>query len=55
VLYGVAMVSRIDKIIGLFCRILSLFQGSFAKATYDLMDARETYDLTDATKQSQHI
>ena len=27
--YGVATVSRIDKIIGLFCRILSLLWGSF--------------------------
>jgi len=36
--YGVATVSRIDKIIGLFCRILSLLQGSFAKKTCDLID-----------------
>jgi len=36
--YGVVMVSRIDKIIGLFCRILSLLQGSFAKETYDFID-----------------
>ena len=36
--YGVAMVSRIDKIIGFFCRILSLLQGSFAKQTYDFID-----------------
>jgi len=34
----VATVSRIDKIIGLFCRILSHFQGSFAKETYHLID-----------------
>jgi len=27
-------ISRIDKIIGLFCRILSLLYGSFAKETY---------------------
>ena len=31
--YGVATVSRIDKIIGIFCRILSLLWGSFAKET----------------------
>ena len=37
-MYGVATVSRIDKIIGLFCRILSLLQGSFAKETYDFID-----------------
>jgi len=29
--YGVASVSRIDKITGLFCRILSLFIGLFCK------------------------
>jgi len=37
--YGVATVSRIDKIIGLFCRISSLLQGSFAKKTYHLIDS----------------
>ena len=36
--YGVATVSRIDKIIGLFCRIASLLQGSFEKEAYDLID-----------------
>ena len=36
--YGMATVSRIDKIIGLFCRILSLLQGSFAKETYNFID-----------------
>jgi len=36
--YGVATVSRIDSIIGLFCRISSLFWGSFAKETYNLID-----------------
>jgi len=36
--YGVATVSRIDKIIGLFHRILSLLQDSFAKETYNLID-----------------
>ena len=35
--YGVATDSRINKIIGLFCRILSLLQGSFAKETYNLI------------------
>ena len=35
---GVATVSRIDKIIGLFCRMLSLLQDSFAKQTYHLID-----------------
>ena len=36
--YGVATVSRIDKIIGLFCRISSLLSGSFAKETYNFID-----------------
>ena len=36
--YGVATLSRIDKIISLFCKILSLLQGSFAKDTYNLID-----------------
>ena len=36
--YGVATVSRIDKIIGLFCRTASLLQGSFAKETYNFID-----------------
>jgi len=38
IVYGVATVSRIDKITRLFCRISSLLQGSFAKETYDLID-----------------
>jgi len=32
--YGVATISRLLKIIGLFCRISSLLYGSFAKETY---------------------
>jgi len=36
--YGVASISRIDKIIGLFCRIASLLWGSFAKETYNFID-----------------
>ena len=34
--YGVATISRFLKIIGLFCRIQSVLQGSFAKETYNL-------------------
>jgi len=34
----VATVSRIDKFIGLFCRISSLVQVSFAKETYNFID-----------------
>ena len=36
--YGVATVSRIHKITGLFCRMSSLLQGSFAKPTYNFID-----------------
>jgi len=36
--YGVATDSMIDKIIGLFCRIMSLLQGSFTKETYNFID-----------------
>jgi len=32
--YGVATIDRLFKIIGLFCRILSLLQVSFTKETY---------------------
>jgi len=41
--YGVATVSRIDKIIGLFCRISSLLLGSFVKETYNLIDPTNRY------------
>jgi len=36
--YGVATISRLLKIIGLFCRIWSLLQGSFAKETYNFKE-----------------
>jgi len=36
--YGVATVSRNDKITGLFCRISSVLYGSFAKETYNFID-----------------
>jgi len=36
--YGVATVTRIDKFIGLFCRILSLLWGSFAKEINNFID-----------------
>ena len=32
--YGVATIGRLLKSIGLFCRIASLLQGSFAQETY---------------------
>ena len=36
--YWVTLVSRIDKIMGLYCRISSLLQVSFAKETYNFID-----------------
>jgi len=36
--YVVAATSRLHKIIGLFCRIQSLLQGSFAKETYNFKE-----------------
>ena len=36
--YGVTTISRLLKIIGLFCRISSLLYGSFAKETYDFKE-----------------
>jgi len=36
--YGVATISRLLKMIGLFCRILSLLLGSFAKETYNFKE-----------------
>jgi len=36
--YGVATISRLLKITGLFCRIQSLLQGSFAKETCNFQE-----------------
>jgi len=36
--YGVATISRLLKIVDLFCRISSLLQVSFAKETYNLKE-----------------
>ena len=36
--YGVATITRLLKIIGLFRRILSLLYGSFAKETYNFKE-----------------
>ena len=44
VTYGVATVSRIDKIVRLFCRIYSLLQGSCAKETYSFIDCKKVCD-----------
>jgi len=46
--YGVATISRLLKIIGLFCRISSLLQGSFAKETYNLKEPTNgSHPITD--------
>jgi len=50
--YGVATISRLLKIVGLFCRIWSLLQGSFAKETYNFKEPTDrshpicTYQIT---------
>ena len=36
--YGVASISRLLKIIGLFCRISSLLWGSFARETFNFQE-----------------
>jgi len=36
--YGLATISRLLKVPGLFCRIQSLLQGSFAKETYNFKE-----------------
>jgi len=42
----VATVSRIDKVICLFCRMLSCLLGSFAKETYNLIDPTDQQSHT---------
>jgi len=36
--YGVATISRLLKMMGLFCKISSLLQGSFAKGIYNFKE-----------------
>jgi len=43
--YGI---SRLPQITGLFCGISSLFQGSFAKETYDASRLRDAVDETES-------
>ena len=38
-LYGVATIGRLLKIIDLFCRMQSVSQGSFAKETYNIKES----------------
>ena len=44
-IYGVAACSRLLKIIGLFCRISSLLQGSFTKETYNFKESTDRSHL----------
>ena len=39
--YGVATISRLLKRLGLFCRMQSLSQGSFAKETYNFKESND--------------
>ena len=51
-----ATFSRIDKIIGLFCRISSLLQGSFAKETYNFIDpTNRSHPISDARALAYYI
>jgi len=54
--YGVATVSRIDKIIGFFCRIASLLLVSFAKETYNFIDPTNcSHPISILTRGSGYI
>ena len=44
--YGVAYVSRIDKIIGLFSEHRIFYRALFAKETYDLVDPTDQSPLS---------
>ena len=56
--YGVATISRLLKIIGLFCRILSRSQGSFAKETCNFKEPTNSshpiHDFSDSDNNSNH-
>ena len=55
-MHGVATVSRIDLNICLFCRILSLLLGSFAKETYNLIDpTNQSHPITALLGSSKTI
>ena len=51
-MYGVATINRLLNIIGLFCRILSLLQGSFAKETYS---CKEPTSRSQPMSQSRRV
>ena len=51
--YGVATMSRLLRIIGLFCRISSLSLGSFAKETYNFTEpTNRSYPIPKSRKKS---
>ena len=53
---GVATISRLFKIIGLFCRILFLLQGSSAKETYDFKEpANRSHPIPYMRRQERRI
>jgi len=49
IVYGVATISRLLKMIGLFCRILSLLWVSFAKETYHFKEP------TNRSHRTRHV
>ena len=53
--YGVATISRLLEIIGLFCRILSLLWVSFAKETYHFKEpTNRSHPITYKNPRMQH-
>ena len=52
--YGVVTSIRLLNIIGLFCRIQSLLQGSFAKETYNFKEPTNCSLPMGATRQHLH-
>jgi len=53
--YGVATSSRLLQIIGLFCRILSLLLGSFAKETYNFREPTNCSHPIPVTVRLSHV
>jgi len=53
--YRVATISRLLKITGLFCRISSLLQGSFAKETYNFKEPTNRSHPIHVERVTSHI
>jgi len=54
--YGVATTCRLLKITGLFCRIQSLLQGSFAKETYNFKEpTHRSHPIQVITQNDGHL